>query len=123
MNIDVYDHRSKIDQRVDRFVTFFGSLKMIMWMTIFIIFWITLNTLALTNAIHFDKYPYILLNLLFSTQASYAAPLILLSQNRQAEVDRQKAEHDFTVNQSALEEIRAIKEILGADTLNKDGGD
>ncbi len=50
----------------------------------------------------FDPYPFILLNLLFSTQAAYAAPLILLSQNRTAERDRIKAEHDFDENVLAL---------------------
>ncbi|MGI8613184.1 MAG: DUF1003 domain-containing protein [Nocardioidaceae bacterium] len=50
-----------------------------------------------------DPYPFILLNLMFSTQAAYAAPLLLLSQNRQAERDRFKAEHDYRVNQLALQ--------------------
>lgn len=58
----------------------------------------------------FDPYPFILLNLLFSTQAAYAAPLILLSQNRTAERDRIKAEHDFDVNVLAL---RTLAELLG----------
>lgn len=49
-----------------------------------------------------DPYPFILLNLLFSTQAAYAAPLILLSQNHQSDTDRIKAEHDYRVNQLAL---------------------
>jgi uncharacterized membrane protein len=112
VNVEMIDHRSKTEQRVDRFVQFFGSLKFIMWMTLLIIVWVTWNVLALTGAMHFDKYPFILLNLLFSTQASYAAPLILLSQNRQGEIDRQKAEHDFSVNQEALDGITAIKNHL-----------
>ncbi len=112
VNIRFYEHRSSVDAKVDTFVGFFGSLKFISYMTLFIIAWITLNSLALTNTIHFDKYPYILLNLLFSTQASYAAPLILLSQNRQAEIDRQKAEHDFAVNQKALDGITDIQKLL-----------
>jgi uncharacterized membrane protein len=52
-------------------------------------------------------YPFILLNLLFSTQAVYAAPLILLSQNRRADTDRVKAEHDYRVNQLALQYLIA----------------
>lgn len=113
VNHQAYDNQSKVDQRVDQFVAFFGSLKFIVWMTVLIIAWVTFNTLTWTGALHFDKYPYILLNLLFSTQASYAAPLILLSQNRQGEIDRKKSEHDFEVNQEALAEIRSIKDHLG----------
>ena len=54
-------------------------------------------------AYRWDPYPFILLNLVFSTQAAYAAPLILLSQNRQADTDRITAEHDYRVNQFALQ--------------------
>ena len=54
-----------------------------------------------------DPYPFILLNLVFSTQAAYAAPLLLLSQNRQAERDRMEAEHDFRVNQLSLQYLFA----------------
>jgi uncharacterized membrane protein len=112
VNQKIHDERSKVDQAVDRFVAYFGSLKFIAWMTVLIIVWVTFNVLTLTGAWHFDKYPFILLNLLFSTQASYAAPLILLSQNRQAERDRLKAEDDYAVNANALAEIRAIKNLL-----------
>lgn len=106
-NQAIHDGQGRTGRAVDRFVTFFGSLKFIAWMTVMIICWITLNTLALTGAIHFDKFPFILLNLLFSTQASYAAPLILLSQNRQSEHDRISAEHDYRTNETALAEIRS----------------
>lgn len=115
VNQQTYDQKSPIDRRVDAFVAFFGSLKFIAWMTALIIVWVLWNVLALTNTLHFDKYPFILLNLLFSTQASYAAPLILLSQNRAAEVDRLKAEHDYDVNETALAEIREIKKHLSTD--------
>jgi len=69
-----------------------------------------LRGLALPAQQRVDPYPFILLNLLFSTQAAYAAPLILLSQNRTAERDRVKAEHDFDVNVLAL---RTLAELLG----------
>ena len=59
----------------------------------------------------FDPYPFILLNLLFSTQAAYAAPLILLSQNRTAERDRIKAEHDFDVNVLALRALARLGDV------------
>jgi uncharacterized membrane protein len=60
-----------------------------------VIIWITLNVLFL--ALQWDKYPFILLNLMFSVQAAYAAPLILLSQNRQELRDRRQAETDRAV--------------------------
>src|SRR5256885_8516735 len=59
-----------------------------------VIVWIALNILVITKAIRWDPYPFILLNLAFSTQAAYAAPLILLAQNRQAERDRGEVERD-----------------------------
>jgi uncharacterized membrane protein len=63
--------------------------------TILVIIWVSLNVLFLT--LQWDKYPFILLNLMFSVQAAYAAPLILLSQNRQELRDRRQAETDRAV--------------------------
>jgi uncharacterized membrane protein len=63
--------------------------------TVLVIIWITLNVLFL--ALQWDKYPFILLNLMFSVQAAYAAPLILLAQNRQELRDRRQAETDRAV--------------------------
>ena len=57
---------------------------------------------------HWDPYPFILLNLALSFQAAYAAPIIMMSQNRQAAKDRLAAEHDFQVNVKAEEEVKAI---------------
>ena len=62
-------------------------------MTVFVVVWITLNIVAIFG-FRWDPYPFILLNLFFSTQASYAAPLILLAQNRQTDRDRVQAEED-----------------------------
>ncbi len=97
----------------DRVTAVFGSWPFILIQTLLIILWIGYNGYAAVRYLHggvFDPYPFILLNLLFSTQAAYAAPLILLSQNRTAERDRVKAEHDFDVNVLAL---RALAELLG----------
>jgi uncharacterized membrane protein len=97
----------------DRVTAIFGSWLFILIQTMLIILWIGYNGYAAVRYLHsgvFDPYPFILLNLLFSTQAAYAAPLILLSQNRTAERDRVKAEHDFDVNVLAL---RALAELLG----------
>jgi uncharacterized membrane protein len=69
---------------------FFGTPAYIVGQSIAVVIWITLNSVALMR--HWDPYPFILLNLAFSTQAAYAAPLILLAQTRQAERDRMQSE-------------------------------
>jgi uncharacterized membrane protein len=74
---------------------FLGTGKFLAGQTILVIFWIALNTIGLIH--HWDPYPFILLNLAFSTQAAYAAPLILLAQNRQDERDRLSIERDREV--------------------------
>ena len=71
---------------------FLGTGRFLAVQTIIVIVWITLNVVAVDRA--WDPYPFILLNLAFSTQAAYAAPLILLAQNRQADRDRVQAEED-----------------------------
>ena len=82
---------------------FLGTGRYLMWQTILVIVWITLNLFAV--GLRWDPYPFILLNLAFSTQAAYAAPLILLAQNRQENRDR-----------VALEEDRRRSEQTKADT-------
>lgn len=97
----------------DQVTAVFGSWAFILAQSVLIVVWLAYNGYAAVHYLHsheFDPYPFILLNLLFSTQAAYAAPLILLSQNRTAERDRVKAEHDFDVNVLAL---RALAELLG----------
>lgn len=105
VNQKLYDNSSATDRRVDSFVRGFGSLKYIAWQTVAVIIWVMLNTFLLTRH-PFDPYPFILLNLMFSTQASYAAPLILMAGNRQEERDRLKAEHDYKVNELTLKHIK-----------------
>ncbi|HEX4436385.1 MAG TPA: DUF1003 domain-containing protein [Solirubrobacteraceae bacterium] len=74
--------------QAERFARFFGTPKFILGQTALVLLWILLNALAITNAIAWDKYPFIALNLAFSLQAAYAAPLILLAQTRQADRDK-----------------------------------
>ena len=81
---------------------FFGTPQYIVAQTVAVIVWILLNSLALVQ--HWDPYPFILLNLAFSTQAAYAAPLILLAQTRQAERDAAQSEQLEQHRQQALEE-------------------
>jgi uncharacterized membrane protein len=73
---------------------FLGTGRFLAVQTIIVIVWITVNVVAVR--LRWDPYPFILLNLAFSTQAAYAAPLILLAQNRQADRDRVQAEEDRT---------------------------
>lgn len=79
-------------QKAEEFARFFGTTVFLVGQTIIVGIWIVINVIAITKAWHFDEYPFILLNLAFSLQAAYAAPLILLAQTRQA--DRDKAHSD-----------------------------
>jgi uncharacterized membrane protein len=101
-----HDERTSSERLADRVTAVFGSWKFIIIQTLIVATWIALNLLLLVR--HWDPYPFILLNLVFSTQAAYAAPLILLSQNRQADTDRIRAEHDYEVNQTALQYLKVL---------------
>jgi uncharacterized membrane protein len=81
----------------EKFARFMGTAKFLFYMTIFVILWVTINLVTIWG-LEWDPYPFILLNLFFSTQASYAAPLILLAQNRQEARDRVVAERDREAN-------------------------
>ena len=83
----------------ERLARFLGTGKFLFWQTLLVIVWITLNLFAVT--LRWDPYPFILLNLAFSTQAAYAAPLILLAQNRQETRDKVIAEQDRQANARA----------------------
>jgi uncharacterized membrane protein len=72
-----------------------GTGRFLFWQTVLVLAWILLNSIGLIQ--HWDPYPFILLNLAFSTQAAYAAPLILLAQNRQDDRDRASIERDRDV--------------------------
>ncbi|QFZ16785.1 DUF1003 domain-containing protein [Saccharothrix syringae] len=76
----------------ERLARFLGTGKFLFWQTLLVLAWITLNLFAVS--LRWDPYPFILLNLAFSTQAAYAAPLILLAQNRQDDRDRVALEED-----------------------------
>jgi uncharacterized membrane protein len=84
----------KFGQASENLARYFGTARYLVIQTAFVIVWIALNILQFTREIHWDPYPFILLNLAFSTQAAYAAPLILLAQNRQADRDRVQIEQD-----------------------------
>ena len=86
----------KFGQASEDLARFFGTAQYLVIQTLIVIVWIALNILVVTRGIRWDPYPFILLNLAFSTQAAYAAPLILLAQNRQANRDKVQNEQDRT---------------------------
>jgi len=83
-----------------------GSWRFIIIQTLIVLIWMGLNLIGFVY--HWDAYPFILLNLLFSTQAAYAAPIIMMSQNRQSERDRIQAQSDYQTNVDAKLEIEAL---------------
>jgi uncharacterized membrane protein len=94
-----------------------GSWKFIILQTIIVILWMGLNVVGFFY--HWDVYPFILLNLLFSTQAAYAAPIIMMSQNRQSERDRLQAQADYQTNIDAKQEIEALTIMLNRLEVEK----
>ena len=88
LDIDI-EYFGRLAERLARFL---GTGTYLLWQTVLVIIWILLNIFAV--ALRWDPYPFILLNLAFSTQAAYAAPLILLAQNRQDDRDRVALDED-----------------------------
>jgi uncharacterized membrane protein len=91
----------------DRVARFGGSWKFISWFAAILFIWIIIN-LLLTGRSRFDPYPFILLNLVLSCLAAIQAPVIMMSQNRQEEKDRERNENDYLVNLKAEIEIRTL---------------
>ena len=94
-----------------------GSWRFIIIQSIIVALWMGLNVIGFIK--HWDEYPFILLNLLFSTQAAYAAPIIMMAQNRQNERDRKHAEADFRTNVEAKKEIEELLEKLNSIEIDK----
>ena len=90
----------------DKVASGMGSWRFIIIQSIIVMIWMALNVVSWCY--HWDIYPFILLNLLFSTQAAYAAPIIMMSQNRSSERDRANAEADYQVNLNNKKEIENI---------------
>lgn len=104
---DVHDDQITFGERIaDKVASVMGSWTFIIGQSAVLVLWIIINTVAFI--IHWDSYPYILLNLALSFQAAFATPVILMSQNRQASKDRLTAEHDYQINMKAEEETRQL---------------
>lgn len=89
-----------------------GSWVFIILFLIFLVSWIIINAFWIIFGKQWDPYPFILLNLILSTLAAIQAPVILMSQKRHAQKDRQRAEYDYAVNRKAEKEILEVKEQL-----------
>ena len=94
-----------------------GSWTFIIVQSVALAIWIVVNVIAWIS--HWDPYPFILLNLALSFQAAYAAPFIMISQNRQAERDRHQAEEDYRTNVEAELRIEELQRQLAAIEINK----
>jgi uncharacterized membrane protein len=96
----------------ERMARFLGTGRYLAAQTLFVILWIALNLAAVS--LRWDPYPFILLNLCFSTQAAYAAPMILLAQNRQADRERAEVERDREANSRSLADTEYLaREMAG----------
>ena len=103
-------HKSSLsmgDRLSDAVANGMGSWAFIIWQTIIVIIWMALNAVGFIY--HWDQYPFILLNLIFSTQAAYAAPIIMMAQNRQSQRDRIQADNDYQTNLEAKKEIEDLQ--------------
>jgi uncharacterized membrane protein len=101
---DEYIRRTTWSARVaDRISAFGGSWKFIIFFALFLVFWTVWNTIPYTE--HFDSKPFILLNLILSFIAAFQAPVIMMSQNRQAARDKHESIIDFAINYKAEQEI------------------
>ena len=111
INRDVEDKRSFGERVADKVAAFGGSWKFMGLFAGILIFWVILNSYILANRNEtFDPYPYILLNLFLSMLAAIQAPVIMMSQNRQAARDRIDASHDYEINLKAELEIGNLHE-------------
>jgi uncharacterized membrane protein len=113
--------------KAEAFARFFGTPVFLVGQTVIVTIWILMNVLAATRAWQFDVYPFILLNLAFSLQAAYAAPLILLAQTRQADRDKAHSEADAQHREDlakasmerqalAADQTAALVELMGQNT-------
>ena len=106
VNVEHAERRTLGDRVADRVAATVGSWHFIIVQSVLLATWLILNSVAWVY--HWDPYPFILMNLVLSFQAAYTAPIIMMSQNRQAEKDRLQAEHDYETNIKAELEIQEL---------------
>jgi uncharacterized membrane protein len=110
---ELVDRQMTLGERAaDRIATMVGSWRFIIIQSIILTIWALVNGIGWSLA--WDPYPFILMNLVLSTQAAFAAPIIMMSQNRQGAMDRIEAHNDYAVNLRAEEQIQVILKNLDA---------
>ena len=114
VNVALHDRRTFGQRAADNFTNAFGTWTYIIIQSVIIVCWMAINAMGIIY--QWDKYPFILLNLAFSAQASYAAPLILMASNRTSQRDRMTLEHDaeetdaiLKIQETQIELLKAIK--------------
>ncbi len=110
MNRLLEEGKSPGQRAADRVAKIMGSCRFIVIQSLLMALWVALNIAGWIRG--WDPYPFVFLNLVLSLQAAYTAPIILMSQNRQAERDRIEAHNDYLINEKAEEEVRAILDHL-----------
>jgi uncharacterized membrane protein len=102
----LHDQRALGEKVADGIVARIGSWRFLIIQTVAVIVWVAVNILGLS--MRWDPYPFVLLNLLFSVQAAYTGPILLLSQNRSTQRDRIMAEHDYATNEKSEQLIESL---------------
>ncbi|MBM3247306.1 DUF1003 domain-containing protein [Candidatus Pacearchaeota archaeon] len=106
-----HERRTLGQKAADKLTSFAGSWGFLVWLTIFVIIWMAINVYFFVES-PWDPYPFILLNLVLACLAVFQAPIILMSQNRQEQKDRIKADYDYKVNIKAEREVEEMQKQL-----------
>src|SRR2546430_3062441 len=118
----VHENGSVSDKIADKVVSALGSWRFIIIQSFIVFLWVVFNLLAISW--RWDSYPFILLNLLFSTQAAYASPLILMAANRQAQKDRKRDEIEAIEVEDVLQiqrtQLGILQELHGLQNIQMD---
>ena len=113
VNIRHFEERTLGERVADTVAAGVGSWPFIVSQSLLLALWIFANAIIIADWLGgkpFDPYPFILLNLVLSFQAAYTGPVVMMSQNRQAAKDRYEAEHDYRVNQEALDRLKRLEQ-------------
>jgi uncharacterized membrane protein len=113
VNIRHFEKRTPGERVADAVAAGVGSWPFIVTQSLLLALWIFANAVIISDWLGgkpFDPYPFILLNLVLSFQAAYTGPVVMMSQNRQAAKDRFEAEHDYRVNQEALDRLKRLEQ-------------
>ncbi len=105
------------DRVADMVASFIGSWRFIIGQACIMAVWVLVNTLVWFHVLRFDQYPFVFLNLAMSAEAAFSAPIIMMSQNRQAAKDRLQADEDYHTNVKAEHEVLQVLSHLDAQDV------